>query len=126
MKFRERSELIEAFKMGVDPIPDWFMDKITNRDATLLSPTDGKYGPFEHMNDTYCIVKSQHGNDLINHGDYVVQKDDGLIYCASHEIFERDYEPVIDTIQETIKPLECPCGGVICKIINDVNPKSTK
>ena len=37
MKFRKKPIVIEAFQMGIDNIPDWFMNKVSSGDITLRS-----------------------------------------------------------------------------------------
>jgi len=93
MMFRQKSDLIEAFRIGIDPIPDWFMDKVTNNKAILLSPTVGNHSPFEHRSDTYCILRNENGiSSFVNHGQYIVNNQNRPIYSYEAEHFEKVYE----------------------------------
>jgi len=31
MKYRKKPVVIEAFRMGIDPIPDWFQSEVTKK-----------------------------------------------------------------------------------------------
>lgn len=35
MKYRKKPVEVEAFWFGIDPMPDWFMDKVTTNDVIL-------------------------------------------------------------------------------------------
>jgi len=96
MKFRKKPVVIEAFRMGIDYIPDWFMDKVSSSEIELLSPTDGLHGPFEHMNDTYCKITTLEGIMTGDHGDYIIQGINGEVYPCKPDIFAKTY----DTVEE--------------------------
>lgn len=98
MKYRKKPLIIEAFRIGIDNIPDWAMDKVTSNEITLLSPTAGKHGPFEHMNDTYCTIKTLEGTMTGDYGDYIILEpfptSDRTCYPCKPSIFESTYELV--------------------------------
>lgn len=35
MKFRKKPVVIEAFQLGIDNMPDWFMDAVASNDVIL-------------------------------------------------------------------------------------------
>jgi len=95
MKFREKTPEIEAFRIGVDAIPDWFMDKVTSREAILLSPTSlTNNGPFDHKNDTYCIITYSDGEKIIKHGEYVIKNVFDEISSLDIKTFNKKYDEV--------------------------------
>lgn len=94
VKYKNKPLIIEAFRIGIDFIPDWAMDKISNNEIILLSPTSGRHSPFEHMNDTYCVIRTIEGIMTGLHGDYIVQNIDGEIYPCKPDIFEKTYQKI--------------------------------
>jgi hypothetical protein len=41
-KDKETGEIINAFKFGIDPIPDWFMDLVTSKKVVIVSNNNDK------------------------------------------------------------------------------------
>lgn len=68
-KYRKKPIEIEAFKLGVDYIPDWFMDKVSSNEIILY----GKSSGFEHYDDTNCDIKTLEGVMHANYGDYIIK-----------------------------------------------------
>lgn len=83
---------VEAFRLGVDPIPDWFMDKVTTNEIILHGTSSG----FEHHDDTTADINF--GNHIIHvdFGDYVIKFDNDIIYKCGPDTFENIYEPVVE------------------------------
>lgn len=77
-KFRKKPVVIEAFRYGIDPRPDWFMDKVT--DNTIIT--------YEN----YCNIKTLEGVMVAGFGDYVIKGVKGEIYPCKPDIFEVTYE----------------------------------
>lgn len=88
MKYRKLPVIIEAFRLGIDNIPDWFMDKVSTNEIILY----GKSTAFEHYNDTTCTIKTLEGNMLGEYGDYIIKGIKDEIYPCKPEIFEKTYE----------------------------------
>lgn len=92
MKYRKKPVIIEAFKLGVDYIPDWFMDKVSSNDIILYHiPFDearaNNYGQI------WCEIKTLEGVMTAYEGqDYIIKGIDGEIYPCKIDIFERTYE----------------------------------
>ena len=100
MKYRKKPVVIEAFRIGIDNIPDWAMDKITTNEIVLLSSTFGKHGPFEHNYDTFCEISTLEGKMIGNHGDYIIQGVNGEVYPCKPDIFDKTYEKAeIETVK---------------------------
>ena len=90
MKYRKLPIEIEAFRLGIDYIPDWFMDKVSSNEIML----HGKSSGFEHYDDTTCIIKTLEGNMLGEYGDYIIKGIQGQIYPCKPQIFEKTYEAI--------------------------------
>lgn len=90
-RFRKKPVVIEAFRLGIDDIPDWFMDKVTDRTVTLLRdrPIDS---PFDHDHETMADIETLEGTHRANHGDYIIQGVKGELYPCKPDIFEMTYE----------------------------------
>lgn len=88
---------IEAFKLGTDPIPDWFVDNLINGFATTSFEKDGK--PFETTSpfqdaSNYIVadIKTLEGTMRADNGDYIIQGVKGEIYPCKPDIFELSYD----------------------------------
>ena len=88
MEYRKKPVVIEAFKLGHDPIPDWFMDKVTSNDIILRS--SGEYNaPI-----SCCQILTLEGMMEGNNGDFIILGVKGEIYPCKPDIFEMTYEAV--------------------------------
>lgn len=92
-KYRKKPVVIEAFKMGIDPRPDWFQDEVTKGSIITYYITDPPNNPFEFTK-TYCKIKTLEGDMIGDYGDYIIQGVNGEIYPCKSDIFEKTYEPV--------------------------------
>jgi hypothetical protein len=91
-KYRKKPVLIEAFKFYVDPMPDWFMDKVSSNDVILYSCN---YPSFT-IDEAYCEIKTLEGTMIANGGDFIIKGVQGEIYPCKSDIFELTYEQVND------------------------------
>lgn len=89
-KYKKKPVEVEAFKFGVDNMPDWFMDKITDKTVTLHYM--GKLYPQEG----YCEIKTLEGVMLGNIDDYIIRGVQGELYPCKPDIFEQTYEEVVE------------------------------
>lgn len=80
MKFRKKPVIIEAFRFLTDPMPDWFMDRIS--DNTIV------------LRDTFCTIKTLEGPMIATCDDYIIQGVQGEIYPCKYNIFTKTYEAV--------------------------------
>ena len=83
MLYRKKPVVVEAFRLGVDYIPDWFMNKVTADDIRLHQDYNFK---------TWATIKTLEGNMTANFGDYIIQGVNGEIYPCKPDIFEKTYE----------------------------------
>ena len=86
-QYRKKPVVIEAFKYGIDPRPDWFNDKVTaNEIITFISLEDSSV--------YYCEIKTLEGVMRGDYGDYIIKGVKGEIYPCKPDIFEMTYELV--------------------------------
>lgn len=88
MKYIKKPVVIEAFRIGIDYIPDWFMDRVSDNTIIL----HGKSSNFEHYDDTNCDIQTLEGVMHANYGDYIIKGVKGEIYPCKPDIFEETYE----------------------------------
>ena len=88
MKYIKKPVVIEAFRIGIDYIPDWFMDRVSDNTIIL----HGKSNGFEHYDDTNCDIQTLEGVMHANYGDYIIKGVKGEIYPCKSDIFEETYE----------------------------------
>ena len=80
--YRKKPVVIEAFKLGVDNMPDWFMDKVTANDIYL----------FNCVGRTSAQIHTLEGWHEAGHGDYIIKGVKGELYPCKPDIFEMTYE----------------------------------
>ncbi len=90
MKYRKIPIEIEAFRLGIDFIPDWFMDKVSSNEIILYGKSTG----FQHYDDTNADIQTLEGVMHANYGDYIIKGIQGEIYPCKPEIFKNTYERV--------------------------------
>lgn len=83
MKYRRKIVKIEAFKLGIDYMPDWFMDEVS-RNRIIL------HGEYRDL--TGCEILTPGDSVWASKGDYIVQDVSGTIRPYKPEMFERDFE----------------------------------
>lgn len=81
MKYRKKPVVIEAFRLGHDERPEWFMN----------SP-DIRYDEIHGV--VSARIYTLEGIMGANHGDYVIQGIKGEIYFCKPDIFEMTYDAV--------------------------------
>ncbi|RDW17037.1 hypothetical protein CWR48_15665 [Oceanobacillus arenosus] len=88
MKYRKKPVVIEAFKFYVDPMPDWFMDKVSANEVILMNCNYDRYS----IEEAYCKIETLEGTMVGNGGDYIIKGVQGEIYPCKPGIFEKTYE----------------------------------
>ncbi|WJV20747.1 hypothetical protein QU593_10055 [Rossellomorea marisflavi] len=89
-KYRKKPVEIEAFKFYVDPMPDWFMDKVSSQEITLLNCNYNRYT----IDQAFCRINTLEGTMEGRGGDYIIKGVQGEIYPCKPYIFEQTYEEV--------------------------------
>lgn len=85
MKYRKKPIEVEAFRLGIDYIPDWFMDAVTSKQVIL-------HGSFRES--TNADIETLEGTHHANYGDYIVQGIQGELYPCKPDIFAKTYDLV--------------------------------
>ena len=83
MKYQKRPIVIEAFCLGTDPIPGWFMDKVTSNEIVIFSSKHGRLD--------FCVINTLEGAMEGKRGDWIIQGIQGEIYPCKPDIFEQTY-----------------------------------
>lgn len=91
-KFRKKPVEIEAFRFYIDPMPDWFTDKMTYNEIMIFNCDYSRYD----IDEAYCTIKTLEGTMRGNGGDYIIKGVQGEIYPCKSDIFEATYEKVDD------------------------------
>lgn len=91
MKYRKKPVVIDAFELGTDSMPDWFMDAVTENRIILHGTSRGFY----NGNDTNADIKTLEGLMHADYGDYIIRGVKGEIYPCKPDIFRATYEPVV-------------------------------
>lgn len=91
-KYRKKPVEIEAFQFYVDPMPDWFMDKVSSNDVILYNCDYREYSTSE----AYCEIVTLEGTMRGDGGDYIIKGIQGEIYPCKPDIFMATYEKVSD------------------------------
>jgi hypothetical protein len=87
MEYRKKPVVIEAFKYGIEPRPDWFNDKVTSNEIITYAGTD-----MRDSSEYYCEIKTLEGIMRGNCGDYIIKGVQGEVYPCKPDIFEMTYE----------------------------------
>ena len=88
-KFRKKPVVIEAFRLGLDPIPDWFMDRVS-ANTIVLHGGD----PCDRDSLRSAHIHTLEGVMVADRGDFVVRGVKGEVYPVKPDIFEITYDPV--------------------------------
>ncbi len=93
--YRKKPVVVPAFRMGIDPMPDWFMDQVTQNNIILSSDAPEDLHP-EQRGDykPWCKIKTLEGEMTGDCGDYIIQGVNGEIYPCKPDIFAKTYDPV--------------------------------
>jgi hypothetical protein len=79
MKYIKKPIVIEAFELGKDYIPGWFMDKVSTNEIILKEP----WG---------CSIYTLKGLISANNGDMIIKGIKGEIYPCKKYIFDMTYD----------------------------------
>lgn len=82
MKYRKKPVMVEAFQLGVDEMPSWFVDAEKVNKVIL------------HGGRTHADIKTLEGWHHANYGDFIIRGVKGEIYPCKPDIFHLTYEEV--------------------------------
>lgn len=83
MKYRKKPVVIEAFRLGFECIPEWFMQKLVNGEA--------------HLYGEQAEITTLEGVMSANFGDFIIKGVKGEVYPCKPDIFYATYEESEDT-----------------------------
>lgn len=96
MKYCKKPVVVEAFRYGIDPEPDWFNEALSY--GTVYYNTWITEDPIPlsdiPINKSECYIKTLEGIMTCNTGDYIIRGIQGEIYPCKPDIFEATYEEV--------------------------------
>jgi len=84
VKYVPRHVVIEAFRLGYDPLPKWFMEKVNSEDAILH---------FKDRDLCSCSIWTLEGKMMASVGAFIIRGLKGEIYPCSRDIFHMKYQP---------------------------------
>ncbi len=87
MKYRKRPVVIDAFQLGIDYLPTWFMVALTENKVILRSNRNAKI-------QTEADIETLEGWHHANGGDFIIRGVKGEIYPCKPDIFRLTYEAV--------------------------------
>lgn len=83
MKYRKKPVVIEAFRLGFERIPEWFMQKLVNGEA--------------HLYGEQAEITTLEGVMSASFGDFIIKGVKGEVYPCKSDIFYATYEESEDT-----------------------------
>lgn len=96
-RYCKKPVVIDAFAVGIDTIPDWFMQSLSEGKAilTTTAPNDVHIEQRDEYQ-TSADILTLEGMMHANFGDYIIRGIKGEIYPCKPDIFEATYEIVKD------------------------------
>ena len=85
MLYVKKPVVVEAFKLGTDPQPEWFRNKVKNSKAIINYDIGGMSVDIETLE----------GWHRASPGDYIIKGVKGEIYPCKPDIFALTYEEVV-------------------------------
>lgn len=83
-KYRKKPVVIEAFRLGIDNIPNWFMDKVSTNEIIL-------HGGCHDLRS--AEIRTLEGVMRAEKGEYVIKGVKGELYPCKPDIFDATYDP---------------------------------
>jgi len=97
-RYRKKPVIVDVFRLGYEPIPDWFMVGVSENQH-ILKTNKEEYFPYEFDETAFAEIKTLEGIMTANNGDYVIQGVSGEVYPCKPDIFEATYEKVDNAIK---------------------------
>jgi len=138
-KFKRNEETVEAFQLGIDKMPDWFIEQLRNENIYIKTVTKNMNVPIEENYLKYAMFVNRSGEDSYHRncftdnpyeelikirailfrdnaddGDYIVRDKNGDMHAYHENAFKRRYTeiPVLKS-KENIKILSV---DMACKV----------
>ncbi|QCD52478.1 YopX family protein [Campylobacter sp. RM16192] len=99
MKYRKRPVEVEAFRLGCEPMPGWFLNEVkkNNIKTSTFGYTPNESGDSFYRDELQARIKTSEGTMYAEDGDYIIKGIKGEIYPCKPDIFEATYEKVEDS-----------------------------
>lgn len=94
MKYKKKPVVVDAFQLGIESMPDWFMDGVAANRIILSNEVAG-FGRSYHTN---AYIETLEGWHHAGHGDYVIRGVKGEIYPCKPDISHMTYEEAADGV----------------------------
>lgn len=88
--YRKKPVVVEAFEFYVDPMPDWFMDKVSDNTVALHNCNLARYS----IDKAYCEIETLEGTHRGKGADFIIKGVHGELYPCKPDIFHKTYEKV--------------------------------
>lgn len=94
MKYSKKPVVIEAFRLGIDDMPEWFKLQVELGSVNIHTiPLDDSRS--KDCGKTFCEIHTLEGVMLAQEGkDYIIKGVDGELYPCKIDIFEKTYEKI--------------------------------
>ena len=86
LEFQKKPVVIEVFRLGIDPSPDWFMDRVSTNAIVL----HGGH-PLDRDSLRSAHIHTLEGVMVADRGDYIIRGVKGEIYPCKPDIFAAIY-----------------------------------
>ena len=84
---------VESFRLGIDPMPDWFIEaRNVNKVITYATGREST-NPFKSRL-SHALIEGLDGVRIADRGDYVVKDNKGDMYPCKPDMFTTACEPM--------------------------------
>lgn len=87
-KYRKKPVVIEAFKLGSDPMPDWFCEA----SIVMIHRGNSMNTDLFESNLSHATIETLEGIHRADLGDFIIKGVKGELYPCKPDIFEMTYE----------------------------------
>lgn len=82
MKYIKKPVIVEAFQLGIDDAPDWFIDGVLNNTITIST----------NKKEITCVIETLEGAMYAESGSFIIRGTHGEIYPCKENIFYEIYD----------------------------------
>ncbi len=94
--FRKKPVLVQAFKLGTDPMPDWFIDARIRNEVVTRDPGGCGILNGKTRNLVCADIKTLEGWMLAAEGDWIIRGVKDELYPCKPYIFALTYEEMLE------------------------------
>lgn len=88
LRYQKKPVIVEAFKVGYDPMPDWALAAQIGGKLTIY------YNDSVGFDKIYCTIQTLEGIMTCNSGDYIIMGARKELCLCKSDIFKETYEPI--------------------------------